>query len=233
MIHNNPSLVFTRPLEFSLASYNLTWGYQVATAFTSQALFWFCLSSWLHTQWKFPCLISVNCVQDVDSEVLQHLKRLGRKDPTTKVRLLIRFISILCTLHSIFLVKCYCRKKNFSLNSRMLLLLSGNNLVMPYWCVFLSSFMVKSNRPIPDRCHIFNTMSYLSSHFLRKEFYSLCILSLLVCRKMLQNHTRNSWWYSACALTFFPFNISAVLTCFVLFLFFPLQCSSRQYLHSL
>jgi hypothetical protein len=30
----------------------------------------------------------------VDSEVLQYLKRLGRKDPTTKVRLLIRFLSL-------------------------------------------------------------------------------------------------------------------------------------------
>jgi len=34
-----------------------------------------------------------NCVKDVDGEVLQNLKRLGRKDPTTKVRLLVIFVA--------------------------------------------------------------------------------------------------------------------------------------------
>jgi hypothetical protein len=31
-------------------------------------------------------------MKDVDGEVLQNLKRLGRKDPTTKVRLLVIFL---------------------------------------------------------------------------------------------------------------------------------------------
>jgi len=31
-------------------------------------------------------------MKDVDGEVLQSLKRLGRKDPTTKVRLLVIFL---------------------------------------------------------------------------------------------------------------------------------------------
>jgi hypothetical protein len=34
-------------------------------------------------------------MKDVDGEVLQNLKRLGRKDPTTKVRLLVIFFSLL------------------------------------------------------------------------------------------------------------------------------------------
>ena len=40
----------------------------------------------------FSCLIYL-CVKDVDGEVLQNLKRLGRKDPTTKVRLLVIFVA--------------------------------------------------------------------------------------------------------------------------------------------
>ena len=42
-------------------------------------------------------------MKDVDGEVLQNLKRLGRKDPTTKVRLLV----ILFSFTFIFLKK-YC-----------------------------------------------------------------------------------------------------------------------------
>jgi hypothetical protein len=63
--------------------------------------------------WKFSCLFSGNCIQDVDSEVLQYLKRLGRKDSTTKVRLLIRFLSLLFSLRSVFLVNPsrFCTKK--------------------------------------------------------------------------------------------------------------------------
>ena len=34
-----------------------------------------------------------NCVKDVDGEVLQNLKRLGRKDATTKVTLLVILFS--------------------------------------------------------------------------------------------------------------------------------------------
>lgn len=44
--------------------------------------------------WTFSYLNSDNCMKDVDGEVLQNLKRLGRKDPTTKVRLLVISFSL-------------------------------------------------------------------------------------------------------------------------------------------
>lgn len=40
----------------------------------------------------FSYFISNDYMKDVDGEVLQNLKRLGRKDPTTKVRLLVIFL---------------------------------------------------------------------------------------------------------------------------------------------
>jgi hypothetical protein len=54
--------------------------------------------------WTFPCLISDNFMKDVDGEVLQNLKRLGRKDPTTKVRLLVIFFSLLPLFFSKILI---------------------------------------------------------------------------------------------------------------------------------
>jgi hypothetical protein len=52
------------------------------------------LVAWLHAHGHSRCLISDNHVKDVDGEVIQNLKRLGRKDPTTKVRLLFTFFSL-------------------------------------------------------------------------------------------------------------------------------------------
>jgi hypothetical protein len=87
---HKPSLI---SLESSLVSPNFTCHYpkyQQFLKFTSSVLG---LPHFMAScPWQFSCFIPGNCIQDVDSEVLQHLKRLGRKDPTTKVRLLIRFI---------------------------------------------------------------------------------------------------------------------------------------------
>jgi hypothetical protein len=52
-------------------------------------------------------------MKDVDGEVLQNLKRLGRKDPTTKVRLLVIFLlqAFIFSLNILYVIrkkKGYC-----------------------------------------------------------------------------------------------------------------------------
>jgi hypothetical protein len=50
-------------------------------------------------------------MKDVDGEVLQNLKRLGRKDPTTKVRLLVIFLLQAFIFFPQYIVLYVIRKK--------------------------------------------------------------------------------------------------------------------------